>query len=325
MHHVPIIYIIKTVMKRYFYLCCLFLILCSPLIAQTAERLERLLNNEALSYGELALFLFEAANVAERYGPEVISSPEAAFNFAVERNWLSANLAIEDTAVLNRASLLIMRAFQLRGGIFYSIFRSPHYAFRELVHQGMIQGRVSPRMPVSGEMMMFVVGRVLSSIEEDILPPPPPPIENGQDVLLEDVLVEDINAQFEALGLTGVSARLTDEGITIGLTNLQFVANTAELMDMEELWEVVRVLQTVPARRMLITGHTADAGTPQTQMQISLERARTVAEFLIQAQIWDEDAISYRGYGAQRPIADNTTPEGMAQNRRVDIVIVETL
>lgn len=308
------------------------MLLGSFLSAQTAERLERLLNTGALSYGELALFVFEAANVAERFGPEIISSPEAAFSFAVEQNWLSANLAMEDTAVLNRASLLIMRSFELRGGIFYSIFRSPHYAFRELVHQGMIQGRVSPRMPVSGEMLVFVVGRVLSSVGDDILAPPviTPRIENRQDVLVQnvvpqDVLLEDINTQFEALGLTGATARLTDDGITIGLTNLQFLANTAQLMDVEELGEVARILQTVPVRRMLIAGHTADAGTPETQMQISIERARTVADFLIQAQIWDEGDISFRGYGAQRPIADNTTPEGMAQNRRVDIIILETL
>ena len=70
---------------------------------------------------------------------------------------------------------------------------------------------------------------------------------------------------------------------------------------------------------VLIEGHTADVGKPVGQLNLSVDRALTVMNALI-AQGLDKNIFSYKGYGGTDPVATNTTEEGRAQNRRVEII-----
>jgi hypothetical protein len=128
-------------------------------MAQTAAEIESLLSTKALSCGQAASFVLQAADVTV--------SGEA-FDYALEQKWLPANTAPSDTAALDGVSLLIMGAFGIKGGIMYSGFKSPHYAYRELVYQGIIRGRADPGMAVSGDLLLFMTGKVLDRIEGDI-------------------------------------------------------------------------------------------------------------------------------------------------------------
>ncbi|MEN6542389.1 OmpA family protein [Parvibaculum sp.] len=67
-----------------------------------------------------------------------------------------------------------------------------------------------------------------------------------------------------------------------------------------------------------ITGHTDQAGTAEANRKVSEERARNVAQFLIDQGL-DGKRFILRGAGAREPIASNRTAEGRAQNRRVEI------
>ncbi len=69
---------------------------------------------------------------------------------------------------------------------------------------------------------------------------------------------------------------------------------------------------------IMVEGHTADVGKPEGQLNLSIERTQTVMNALINEGI-DEKLFTYRGYGGTMPIATNSTEEGRAQNRRVDI------
>ena len=69
-------------------------------------------------------------------------------------------------ARLDGVSLLLMESFNIKGGIMYSLFRNPHYAYRELVYLDIIQGRVDPEMTVSGDLLLFLVNRILSRQEQ---------------------------------------------------------------------------------------------------------------------------------------------------------------
>ena len=142
---------------------CVLLILPAFLYSQTAQRIEDFLNSDALSYGQVVQFVLEAADLP------AASSQEAAFNYAVGQNWLPGNVAAGDQASLRGLSYLVMQAFEMRGGIFYSLFGNPHYAYRELVHRGIIVGRSSPNMTVSGYNLLFVVNRVLAFQESNVL------------------------------------------------------------------------------------------------------------------------------------------------------------
>ena len=141
-------------MKKYLFIAiCLFLVL--PAFAQTAAEIEALLNMDAVSYGQAVWLVFRAADVRGMGQTE-------AFGFALDQGWLPRGVQANDAAKLNGVSLLIMQAFEMRGGIFYGFTRSPHYAYRELVYRNIIQGRSDPAMFVSGDLLLFMVNRVLA-------------------------------------------------------------------------------------------------------------------------------------------------------------------
>ncbi|MCL2193083.1 MAG: OmpA family protein, partial [Treponema sp.] len=58
------------------------------------------------------------------------------------------------------------------------------------------------------------------------------------------------------------------------------------------------------------------------QLIVSTERAQAVADHLVYLGVREAHEISIAGYGADRPVADNDTQEGMAANRRVEIIIL---
>jgi hypothetical protein len=132
-------------------------------MAQTADGIEALLYSPALSYAQAASFVLQAADAVSE-----IQVFGTAFEYALEQKWLPAKTAPSDTAALDGVSLLIMGAFGIKGGIMYSAVKSPHYAYRELVHQGIIQGRSDPGIDVSGDLLLFMTGKVLDRIEGDI-------------------------------------------------------------------------------------------------------------------------------------------------------------
>jgi len=141
------------------------LFLSAPLFAQTAEKLEALLNERALNWSQAAAFILEASlEPAEE--PAEISDPEDAFSFAAGNNWLPKDAAPEDPARLNGVALLLMKSFDIKGGIFYRAFNGPHHAYRELVYKKIIRGNTDPDMPVSGQQLLLMLSRILSLQEE---------------------------------------------------------------------------------------------------------------------------------------------------------------
>ena len=90
-----------------------------------------------------------------------------------------------------------------------------------------------------------------------------------------------------------------------------------------KLDRIAEILLKYPEKRILVGGHTALSGTYEARFQISLERAQAVAEYLLSKRVRTRDRMRVRGYGADQPVADNRTGEGMHQNRRVEITILE--
>ena len=70
-----------------------------------------------------------------------------------------------------------------------------------------------------------------------------------------------------------------------------------------------------------VAGHTDDQGSAENNQGLSDRRAKTVYDYLIRYGV-DPNRLSYRGYGESQPIADNTTADGRATNRRVELRVV---
>ena len=147
-------------MKRYLLFIAVCLIITSRAFAQTPEKLHALFQTEELNYEDAAVFVLEAVDIYDG------SLPQDGFKAAAEKNWLPKKAQGGDMARLDGVSLLIMKAFNFKGGVLYSVFQSPHYAYRELQYKKIIEGRTTGAMAVSGELLFFMVGRTLQQLEE---------------------------------------------------------------------------------------------------------------------------------------------------------------
>ena len=149
-------------MKKGFLVVFLLCILCLGLSAQsTAQEIETLLGTRAVTYAQAARFVLEASDAM------AASSSEEAFRFAADRDWLPRNASPNQAARLDGIALLFMKSFDIPGGLFYSNVGGAHYAYREMVYRGFIQGRISPEMNVSGELLLFITSRVLSDRDSE--------------------------------------------------------------------------------------------------------------------------------------------------------------
>ncbi|MEQ8886756.1 MAG: OmpA family protein [Sandaracinaceae bacterium] len=112
--------------------------------------------------------------------------------------------------------------------------------------------------------------------------------------------------------------------------NILFDSGRADLRDEGEvaLSEIVQVLNSIPNRQFQVAGHTDNipmrSSRFQSNWELSTARAVNVARFMIDQGL-NAERISAAGYAETQPVASNSTPEGRAQNRRIEIVLVPNL
>jgi outer membrane protein OmpA-like peptidoglycan-associated protein len=103
---------------------------------------------------------------------------------------------------------------------------------------------------------------------------------------------------------------------------LLFDSDSAELSvsGRTSLARLARELRDAGIARMRVDGHTDDQGSARYNAALSLRRADAVARLLAENG-WQGSTLERQGLGAQRPVADNTTAQGRAQNRRVVLTV----
>jgi outer membrane protein OmpA-like peptidoglycan-associated protein len=114
-------------------------------------------------------------------------------------------------------------------------------------------------------------------------------------------------------------------GIQISIQDIKFGPNAAALLpsETERLNLIANSLREFieTGYTFMVEGHAADLNLPEGELTLSIERARLIVSELVSRGL-PESMFDYRGYGSAHPIADNSTPEGRAQNRRVEILIM---
>jgi hypothetical protein len=135
-------------------LACLT-VACTAAHSQSNEFLDLYLDGPA-AYGDTAYVALAAARLID-----ADASVDAAMAALQSRGWGIDGRGPEDQILLGEYAYLLMRAFEIRGGLFYRMFPGPRYATREMTYLGMIQGRAMPDMEVSGERALRILGRVL--------------------------------------------------------------------------------------------------------------------------------------------------------------------
>jgi outer membrane protein OmpA-like peptidoglycan-associated protein len=115
-----------------------------------------------------------------------------------------------------------------------------------------------------------------------------------------------------------------EEGSKIELQPIFFQQSTATILEQSygELNSLADLLASTPNMHIQIDGHTDNNGKEEDLIQLSLDRANAVKDFLITNGI-DGTRIKTTGQGSKKPLNDNSTDEMRQQNRRVEVVVTK--
>lgn len=118
--------------------------------------------------------------------------------------------------------------------------------------------------------------------------------------------------------LSGYSEVKTDEDYV--LKNIQFKFNDYTLLEtsFEEINRVVDIMNYNKTWRVVVSGHTDDVGSDAFNLELSMQRARSVADYLISRGI-DPARIKIQGFGKQSPLQKGNDDATRAINRRVEL------
>jgi OmpA-OmpF porin, OOP family len=113
------------------------------------------------------------------------------------------------------------------------------------------------------------------------------------------------------------------EGTTAILQNIFFEVDQYDLQpkSVTELEKIQRFLGENPGVRVEISGHTDNSGTAAHNATLSQKRAQSVYDYLVSHGV-EASRLFAKGYGADHPIADNSTEEGRQKNRRIEFKLI---
>lgn len=138
---------------------------------------------------------------------------------------------------------------------------------------------------------------------------------------------EEMNRLQEALSRIA-DTRRTALGLVmnLGSDTINFDFDKADLRpaNKELLSRIAGVLLTSSGYRVQIFGHTDDIGTQEYNQELSLRRAESVRNYMVEAGL-DPSIITVKGFGKSNPLVEGSSAEARAKNRRVEIGIIDTV
>ena len=107
-------------------------------------------------------------------------------------------------------------------------------------------------------------------------------------------------------------------------SNLQFETGKAVIKQgsYSSLDDLAALMAKKPNFKLQIDGHTDNVGSAASNKKLSEKRAQAAKDYLVSKGV-DAGRITSRGFGKDKPVATNATPEGRAKNRRVEFLIIE--
>jgi outer membrane protein OmpA-like peptidoglycan-associated protein len=123
--------------------------------------------------------------------------------------------------------------------------------------------------------------------------------------------------------LADLKAQQTERGIVLTIGDVLFATGKADLSPdaYKSVARLAEFLKKYPNRNVLIEGHTDSVGKDDYNLALSQKRADSVKAQLVGDGI-EAGRITTVGYGKKYPVASNDTKAGKAQNRRVDVIIL---
>jgi outer membrane protein OmpA-like peptidoglycan-associated protein len=131
-------------------------------------------------------------------------------------------------------------------------------------------------------------------------------------IVLKELMKQDVTASdmFDALNRNGHIALYIN--FDTGKSNIRDESKPI-------IEQIVRMMKSNPDLKIGVEGHTDNVGTMASNKTLSENRAKSVVSAIVEQGI-SAERLSPAGYGQDKPIGDNTTEEGRAKNRRVELV-----
>jgi outer membrane protein OmpA-like peptidoglycan-associated protein len=129
--------------------------------------------------------------------------------------------------------------------------------------------------------------------------------------------------KLEALNSQTINVYRDARGTILSMSDILFESGKADLKQelKENLAEIAAILKNLLTEsNVIVEGHTDNVGSAATNKKLSEQRASGVLQYLVDRGV-DKKRLKSVGYGLEKPIADNSTKEGQAKNRRVELVI----
>lgn len=130
--------------------------------------------------------------------------------------------------------------------------------------------------------------------------------------------VEDIKKELPQ----GVDVESDERGVVVTMGDILFDFDSYKIREdtKEKLKKIGKIIkEKYPDREIIVEGHTDNIGSRSYNNNLSEKRAESVARVL-KPEV-GHDKFSFKGYGQDKPVADNSTAEGRRENRRVEIII----
>lgn len=143
-----------------------------------------------------------------------------------------------------------------------------------------------------------------------------------------EILHDELSQLIEEEGLTGVELQMEERGLIIRFAEKVFFDLGEATLKPEAINILLGISDTLRdlPNPLRVEGHTDDWPIQTSRFpsnwELSVHRATSVVRYLIEEESFDPNQLSAAGYSEYRPVQPNDTPEHRAQNRRVDIVIL---
>lgn len=150
-------------------------------------------------------------------------------------------------------------------------------------------------------------------------PPPPPPRDTDGDGVIDDRDRCPDTPPGVAVDTDGCTRRgsATLQGVTFEFNSAVLTSASRPVLDV-----VAADLKRYPRLKIELQGHTDSVGNDAYNLRLSEKRAQAVREYLVSQGV-GEQQLTARGFGESVPVAENTTEDGRAQNRRVVMTVIE--
>ena len=114
----------------------------------------------------------------------------------------------------------------------------------------------------------------------------------------------------------------TARGLIVNMSDVLFDFNKYTLKPeaRENLAKVSGILLAYPDLKAQVEGYTDNIGSEDYNQKLSEQRANSVRDYLVSQSVPDPN-VTAKGFGMADPVADNSTNQGRAQNRRVELVV----